>query len=250
MILKAVKSGEYGKTVDPSQMTDTSSEAPCPELLFSHSSVSGKKVNRTPEDTFRIPAIPDKKIPVIGLKPGQVVTEHLVLKPSIDKGYLCSDPARDLAMLCVLEKNKGTGRLAIGFVKGLGLHSGALASSVAHDAHNVVVAGMDTQSIRTAFSWLISTGGGLAACRNENVLASLPLTVGGLMNPGHADHVITGLNQVEEAAISLGTNIEHPFMAVSFLCLSVIPEVKLTDQGYVDLSRGGLQSLFVELQSE
>lgn len=220
-----------------------------PRTVFSLSSISRKKVTLPPEDNFRISASPGQNMRVIGLKPGLVVTEHLILKPPIDKGYLRPDPSRDLAMLCVLEKNKGTGRLAIGFVKGLGLRSGALASSVAHDAHNFVVAGMDVQSIRTALSWLISTGGGLAACRNEKVLASLPLSVGGLMNAGNADQVITGLNDVEEAAINLGTNIEHRFMAMSFLCLSVIPELKLTDQGYFDLSSGGLQSLFVEPQS-
>ncbi|MFP4482554.1 MAG: adenine deaminase [Thermovirgaceae bacterium] len=224
-------------------------KGPIPRTDFGTLSFRRKRISLPPEGSFRIQAKAGQDIRVIGLKPGQVVTDHLAMKPSVRDGCLCADPSRDLAMLCVLEKNQGTGRLAIGFVKGLGLRQGALGSSFAHDAHNFIVAGMDTTSIRTALSFLIETGGGLAACRNEKVLASLPLPVGGLMNPGQADEVISGLDHVEKAASGLGTTLEHPFMAMSFLCLSVIPDLKLTDRGYVDLVRGGLQSLFVDSAS-
>jgi len=109
-----------------------------------------------------------------------------------------------------------------------------------------VAAGMDIPSLRRAFALLIEQGGGIAAVRGDTVLASLALPVGGLMNPSPADAVISGFEEVERAAATLGTDVNHPFMAMSFLSLSVIPELKLTDQGYVDLGRGGEQSLFVE----
>jgi len=197
------------------------------------------------ERDFRILVPQGMKIRVIGLKRDQVVTEHLVLPPTIRDGLAVTDPGRDLAWLAVMEKNRGTGRMAVGFVQGLGLKEGAICSSVAHDAHNYIVAGMDARSMRRAFALLIELGGGIGAVRGDDVLASLSLPVGGLMNASPADGVITGFEEVERAAGILGTELEHPYMALSFLSLSVIPELKLTDQGYVDLGRGGIQSLFV-----
>jgi adenine deaminase len=168
------------------------------------------------------------------------------MDPPVSDGLAAADPSRDICWLAVLEKNRGTGRLALGFVHGLGLKEGAIGSSVAHDAHNFVAAGTDILSLRTALGFLASEGGGIVAVRGGEVLGSLGLPVGGLMNPGSADEVIKGLEAAEEAARSLGTTVDHPFMAMSFLSLSVIPELKLTDQGYVDLGRGGIQSLFTE----
>ena len=198
------------------------------------------------ESFFHLPVPAGAKIRVVGLRRGQVVTEHLVMEPTVRNGMASADPERDLAYLAVLEKNRGCGRLAVGFVHGLGLKEGAICSSVAHDAHNFVAAGMDIPSLRRAFALLIEQGGGIAAVRGDTVLASLALPVGGLMNPSPADAVISGFEEVERAAATLGTDVNHPFMAMSFLSLSVIPELKLTDQGYVDLGRGGEQSLFVE----
>jgi len=198
------------------------------------------------EKDFRLPVPPGAKIRVLGLRPGQVVTDHLMMEPTVREGCAVPDPSRDLAFLAVLEKNQGTGRLGIGFVSGLGLKEGALFSSVAHDAHNFVVAGMDISSILKAFETLIQEGGGIGALRGREVLASLALPVGGLMNASEGDAVIRGLSEAEKAAETLGTGLDHPFMALSFLSLSVIPELKLTDRGYVDLGRGGSQPLFVQ----
>jgi adenine deaminase len=204
------------------------------------------RVALPPEEDFS-PAVPKgARLRVIGLRPGQVVTEHRIVEPSVRDGRAVPEAGRDLALLAVLEKNRGTGRLALGFVQGLGLREGALGSSVAHDAHNFVAAGMDARSVRRALAALVAAGGGLVAVRGDDVLTSLPLSVGGLMHAGTAEEVVAGLDAVEAAAARLGTPLEHPFMAMSFLCLSVIPELKLADTGYVDLSRGGAQSLFVE----
>ncbi len=206
----------------------------------------GSRVLVPEEGAFRLPVPPGARIRVVGLRPGQVVTDHLVLEPSLQNGEAVADPERDLALMAVLEKNRGTGRYALGFVKGLGLREGALASSVAHDAHNFVAVGMDVPSLRTALAALVSSGGGIVAARGGDVVASLELPVGGLMHPGDPRDVARGLEAVEQAAARWGTPLSHPFMAMSFLSLSVIPELKLTDQGYVDLGRGGFQTLFVE----
>ncbi len=209
--------------------------------------VSARNSVSVPEQkAFEIFVPRGARIRVVGLRPGQVVTDHLVLEPSVSDGLAVADSSRDICWLAVLEKNRGTGRLAVGFVHGLGLKEGAIGSSVAHDAHNFVVAGADIPSMRRAFEFLISEGGGIVAVRGSEVLASLGLPVGGLMNPAGAEQVISGLESAEKAALSLGTAVDHPFMAMSFLSLSVIPELKLTDQGYVDLGRGGIQSLFTE----
>ncbi len=205
-----------------------------------------REISAPREADFRLPVPPGAKIRVLGLRPGQVVTEHLIMEPTVREGCAAADASRDLALLAVLEKNQGTGRLGIGFVSGLGLQEGALFSSVAHDAHNFVVAGMDIPSILKAFTYLLEQGGGIGAVREGAVLASLDLPVGGLMNPSEGDSVISGLEAAERGAATLGTRLDHPFMALSFLSLSVIPELKLTDQGYVDLGRGGHQSLFVQ----
>ena len=208
--------------------------------------LTAEKLSIPREEDFQLPVPPGAKIRVLGLRPGQVVTDHLVMEPTVRESSAVPDPSRDLALLAVLEKNQGTGRLGIGFVSGLGLREGALFSSVAHDAHNFVVAGMDIPSICRAFECLIYQGGGIGAVRGKKLLASLPLPVGGLMNSSEGDVVIGGLSGAEKAAAELGTELNHPFMALSFLSLSVIPELKLTDQGYVDLGRGGSQTLFVQ----
>ncbi|MGI6252544.1 MAG: adenine deaminase [Aminivibrio sp.] len=209
-------------------------------------SVGLGRVSVPGSDAFRLPASEGARIRVVGMRPGQVVTEHLVMEATVRDGAAVADPSRDLCFLAVLEKNRGTGRLAVGFVKGLGLKEGALGSSVAHDAHNFVAAGADIPSVIALFEHLAEKGGGVAAARGDEILASLELPVGGIMSSASADDVIKGLEQTEGAARELGCSLEHPFMAMSFLSLSVIPELKLTDQGYVDLGRGGLLSLFVD----
>lgn len=197
-------------------------------------------------EAFRLPAQAGARVRVVGARPGQVVTDHLVMEAAVRDGAAVADISRDICYLAVLEKNQGTGRLAVGFVKGLGLREGALGSSVAHDAHNFVAAGADIQSLITVFKHLAGRGGGVAAARGDKILAALDLPVGGLMSQGSADDVIRGLERTEAVAGELGCPLEHAFMTMSFLSLSVIPELKLTDQGYVDLGRGGHVSLFAD----
>ena len=181
---------------------------------------------------------------VIEMRPGEIITGALQMTPLVSEGNAVPDPSRDLAKIVVMERHHGTGRFAVGFVTGFGMQRGAIASSVAHDAHNFVAAGMDDRSIVTALGRLCETGGGLVLAEGEAVRGSLPLPIGGLMTYLDAKGVARALEDLEWEAEQLGLQLPHPFMALSFLCLSVIPNLRITDQGYVDIVRGGLQPLF------
>ena len=198
--------------------------------------------------SFKVPIPPGKEetdIRVIETLPGKVLTGQLIRAPKIVDGFIESDVERDILKTVVLEKNQSTGRTAIGFTSGFGLKRGAIASSVAHDAHNFIAIGVDDVSIETAMACLIENNGGLVAANGRDVMASLALPIGGLMSNLDAPALSKALLKMIKAAEELGAVIIQPYMALSFLSLSVIPELKLTDQGYVNLSEGGLLDLFV-----
>ena len=186
-------------------------------------------------------------INAIGVTEGTVITRTLNITPKVSGGYIVPDAENDVAKIVVLERHRDTGRFAVGFVKGLGIKRGAVGSSVAHDAHNFVVAGADDVSIVTALKSLAEMGGGLVVADGENVKASFALPIGGLMSYLPAEKVSSNLAVMENSASELGVKIGHPFMVLSFLCLSVIPELRITDQGYIDITKGGKQNIFVRL---
>ncbi len=177
-------------------------------------------------------------INVIGVSQGSVITQTLQLEPKVKDGFVIQDCENDVAKIVVLERHRDTGKFGVGFVKGLGIARGAIGSSVAHDAHNFVVAGADDESIITALKALADIRGGLVVVENDRVKASLALPVGGLMSYLNPEKIAAELTKLENAAEELGVKIHHPFMTMSFLCLSVIPELRITDQGYVDIRKG------------
>jgi adenine deaminase len=183
---------------------------------------------------------------VIGLVPGQIVTDSLVEQPRRGAGEALADPERDLAKLAVVERHLGTGRIGLGFVRGFGLRRGALASTVAHDAHNVVVVGIDDTSMAFAVRRLANLGGGIVAVDGTDVLAELALPVAGLLSDAPLEEVIARSRALVDAAAKLGCTIESPFQTLSFLALSVIPALKITDRGLVDVERFELVPLRVE----
>jgi adenine deaminase len=174
---------------------------------------------------------------VIGLVPGQIVTESLAEQPTVRAGEAVADPERDLAKIAVVERHLGTGRLGLGFVRGFGLRRGALASTVAHDAHNVVVIGTSDAAMAFAVRRLANIGGGLVVTDGAAVLAELPLPVAGLLSDAPLDEVVARSRALVAAAAELGCTVEAPFQHLSFLALSVIPALKITDRGLVDVSR-------------
>jgi adenine deaminase len=180
---------------------------------------------------------------VIGIVPGQIVTDALVAEPPHRAGEALADAAQDLAKIAVVERHLGTGRVGLGFVRGFGLQRGALASTVAHDAHNVVVVGMNDASMAAAVRRLANRGGGIVVVDGAEVLAELPLPVAGLLSDAPVDEVVAASRDVVEAARSLGCSLEAPIQHLAFLALSVIPSLKLTDRGLVDVDRFELVGL-------
>ena len=174
-------------------------------------------------------------VEVVGIEPGQITTKHLQEEAPIRAGEIVADPARDLLKLVVIERHHASGRVGLGLVKGFGLRKGAIASSVAHDAHNLVIAGVDDSDILLAARTLEAIGGGFVCVVDGAVRASVPLPYGGLVSPLPAAELVQQLLVLDAAAAELGCPLEHPCMTLSFLSLSVIPALKLTDQGIIDV---------------
>ncbi|MBU1155026.1 MAG: adenine deaminase, partial [Proteobacteria bacterium] len=169
------------------------------------------------------------KARVIGLVEGQIITKSLVEDTPQQDGFLAADSSRNLARLAVVERHQASGRIGFGLVKGLGLMQGALASTVAHDSHNLMVAGMDDVSMLTAARRLVDLGGGWVVTRGEQVLAELPLPLAGLMSDQPLDTVLAGLKDLS-AAVGKVCSHPDPFMPLSFLALPVIPHLKISDR--------------------
>ncbi len=186
------------------------------------------------EDDLRIPGQPGL-VEVVGIEPGQITTRHLQAEALVRDGEIIADPSRDLLKLAVIERHHASGHVGLGLVKGFGLRKGALASSVAHDAHNLVIAGVHDSDILKAAYTLQEMGGGFACVVDGEVLASVPLPYGGLVSPLPAAELVEQLRKLDAVAEELGCVLDHPFMTLSFLSLSVIPSLKLTDQGLVDV---------------
>ncbi len=172
---------------------------------------------------------------VIGLIPGQIVTESLIEQPLVRDGLACADPERDLAKIAVVERHLGTGRHAVGFVRGFGLQRGAIASTVAHDAHNIVCVGVDDGDMARAIGRLAELGGGMVVVEERGVRAELPLPVAGLLSDQPLPTVLEQSATLADAVAALGCSAHAPFHAMGFLALSVIPALKITDRGLVDV---------------
>ena len=151
---------------------------------------------------------------------------------------MVADPARDLAEIAVVERHHGTGRIGRGLVRGFGLRAGAFASTVAHDAHNIVVVGMDDADMAACVARLAELGGGIVVARGGEVRGELPLPVAGLLSDLPAEAVVERMDALTALLAEQGVGIPSPFMTLSFLALSVIPELKVTDHGLVDVDAG------------
>lgn len=185
---------------------------------------------------LRLAAAPGAGVRVIDVHPGSLATGSAVAAARVVDGAAVADPTRDLAKLAVVERHRGTGNVGVSFARGFGLARGAMASSVAHDSHNVVVCGCDDASMATAVRRVAEIGGGIAIADGGRVLAEVALPVAGLMSNASMEEVDAAERRANEAARALGTSVDHPFMTLAFLALPVIPELKLTDRGLVDVA--------------
>ena len=199
---------------------------------------------RAPAD-FVVPAQGDARLRVIEVVPEQIVTRERLEVPRIEAGCVVADVGRDLLKLVVVERHRATGNVGVGFVRGFQLRHGALGSTVAHDAHNVIVVGANDADIARAIQQLELLQGGLVAVADGTVQAELALPIAGLVSDRPLAEVVGRMDALNAAAAAMGCTLAAPFMTLSFLSLSPIPELKLTDQGLIDARAMRRTTLFV-----
>jgi adenine deaminase len=195
-------------------------------------------------DDFKIPA-KGTQVRVIQLHPKDIKTTEVIADARIEEGAVVSDPEDDIIKVLVIERHHASDKIGKAFVKGLGMKRGAIASSVAHDSHNIVVAGVNDEDMLEAVIEICRMRGGLAVVDGGKVLARVPLPVAGLMSEEPMTRVRDDLEKLGEAARSLGVTIDEPFMAISFITLAVVPDLKLTDLGLFNVKTFKFVSLFV-----
>ncbi len=196
-------------------------------------------------ESFHIPAGP-RRIRVIKVIPGQLLTGTERVEPTARDGSIVADPARDLVKIAVLERHHASGRIGLGFATNVGLKRGAFASTVAHDAHNIVVLGVDDADMAACACRLADIGGGIVVAEGGRVVEELPLPVAGLMSDQPLGVVHQRLSSMERRLAGMGVSMSAPFMTLSFLALSVIPELKITDRGLVDVANFQLVPLGID----
>lgn len=186
-----------------------------------------------------------KKARVINVIPNEIITKMSVEEVKADGGYVSSDTEKDILKIAVIERHMASGRIAKGLVRGFKLKKGAIASSISHDSHNIVVIGTHDGDMYQAAVGVVKMQGGIAAALNGQILESLPLPVAGLMSDRSAEFVKTKIKRLREVARYLGSELPDPFMAMSFLTLPPIPEIKITDRGIIDANKFKVVDLFV-----
>ncbi|RKX82115.1 MAG: adenine deaminase, partial [Spirochaetes bacterium] len=187
-----------------------------------------------------------KKIRVIDIVPGQIVTGELIKNARIVKGSVEPDIENDILKVVVIERHSASGNIGKAFVHGLGLKNGAIASTVAHDSHNIVIVGTNDRDIYTAFKHISKIQGGLAAVKNGKVIGDLPLPVAGLLSELRYEKVVDELISLRKKVRELGCTHKRPFMILSFLCLSAIPKLKVTDLGLINVSQFKVVPVFAD----
>jgi adenine deaminase len=177
------------------------------------------------------------RIRVIGIVPDQVITETLITDPKVVDGLAVANTDRDILKIAVFERHHASGNVGVGFVKGMGLKRGAIATSVAHDSHNIIVAGASDSDMLLALKEIERMQGGAAVAAGGSIVASLPLPVAGLMSDQPAEVVAASDSMMLAAAREIGCSLRDPLITLSFMALPVIPSLKLTDNGLVDVER-------------
>ena len=195
--------------------------------------------------SFRVASGP-QRIRVMRVIPAQLLTGVEAVEPSVKDGCIVADPSRDLIKIAVVERHHASGRVGLGFATNVGLKRGAFASTVAHDAHNIVLLGVDDHDMAACVTRLAEIGGGIVIAEGGRVVEELPLPVAGLMSDRPLQEVHERLRSMEQRLNAMGVMMASPFMTLSFLALSVIPDLKITDRGLVDVNRFELVPLGIE----
>jgi adenine deaminase len=192
--------------------------------------------------------IPDlgKKIRVIEARKNSIVTGNRIESPTTVQGQCVSDIFRDLVKIFVIERHTGTGRIGKGFIRGLGLKRGAIGGTISHDSHNMIIAGVDDVSIFKAARHLNKIKGGLVFAIGDEIVLDLPLPIAGLMSDRDAGFVIERLRQFDSLFEREGLSNNSPIMTLSFMALPVIPSLKITDAGLIDVDRFAPVDLYAD----
>jgi adenine deaminase len=193
---------------------------------------------------FQIPA-KSSKVRAMEVIPKTLLTKEIQEEIVVNNGFAESNIEKDILKIMVFERHKATGNIGKGFVKGFGLKSGAIASTVAHDSHNMIVIGTNDEDMFKAIKELVKSQGGKVIVKNGEVIAKLELPIAGLMSEESADIVLEKAQKLKDGEKVIGCSIAEPFMTMAFLSLSVIPELKLTDKGLMDVMKGEFTDLFV-----
>lgn len=190
-------------------------------------------MNLAPVMLRQLKLAPEGAREAIEVVPGQIVTKRIDAEPKIDGGQAVSDIERDLLKIACVERHHATGRVGLALIRGFGLQRGAIATSIAHDAHNILVVGANDPDMLAAIATVAESGGGLAVVADGQVLSHLPLPIAGLLSPERAEVVAEAYAHAESAARSLGSTLSSPFGTLAFMGLSVIPEARVTDRGFL-----------------
>ena len=231
VIKNGVVAAENGKLI---------AELPENEALAVRNSVNVRWI--TPED-FRIEA-KGSKVTALEVIPHQLITKSVVSEVKIEDGNAVSNVDNDTLKICVIERHRATGNIGKGFVKGFNLKCGAIASTVAHDSHNMIVIGTNDADMYAAAVALIKCKGGKVVVKDGEVISELPLPIAGLMSDRDFDYVVNKCEELNKTAHSIGCKIEDPFMTMGFLSLPVIPELKVTDKGVFDTNKFDFIDIF------
>lgn len=227
-----------GKTVyENGGLTVNFEEAEVPSV---RGSVNVKWIER---DDFRINALSDTAR-TIEIIPHQLVTKSTISKIKVENGNAVSNVETDTLKICVIERHRATGNIGKGFVKGFNIKNGAIASTVAHDSHNMIVVGTNDEDMYIAAVELVKTQGGKVVVSNGQVLSKLPLPIAGLISNEKFEYVVDKCEELNNAAHSIGCTLEDPFMTMGFLSLPVIPELKITDKGIFDTTKFDFVNIF------
>ena len=195
------------------------------------------------EDDFKIETVSDM-VKTIEVIPHQLVTKSVVSQIKIEDGNAVSNIDTDTLKICVIERHRATGNIGKGFVKGFNLKQGAIASTVAHDSHNMIIVGTNDYDMYVAAVELVKSQGGKVVVRDGEVISKLPLPIAGLMSDKEFDYVLSKCDELNTAAHSIGCTLEDPFMTMGFLSLPVIPELKITDKGIFDTNKFDFVDIF------
>ncbi|MCG6916311.1 MAG: adenine deaminase [Deltaproteobacteria bacterium] len=245
VVLGSLESLEVSRVYKKGQLVAKDGKCLLPQLTAAkETELISMKLGELREDDLRI-QVQGSRVRAIRVVPNTLITEEEILPVVTRQGAAVSEPGRDLLKMVVIERHRGSGRRGFAFIRGLGLRQGALASTVAHDSHNLIVVGANDSDMVIAANVLRELGGGLVVVKDGQVAAQLPLPIAGLVSNATLERVVELKKEVDQAAIDLGATLEQPFMALSFMALPVIPKLKLTDQGLVDVESFTHVPLFV-----